>query len=56
LIRDGKHEGEMVKQVVSYRDDVFVWVYLDQIDRVIRYERVRRSGTTTGANRRRSTL
>jgi len=38
LIRDGKHEGEMVKQVVSYRDDVFVWVYLDQIDRVIRYE------------------
>ncbi len=28
----------MVKQVVSYRDDVFVWVYLDQVDRVIRYE------------------
>lgn len=38
LIRDGKHEGEMVKQVVSYRDDVFVWVYLDQVDRVVRYE------------------
>ena len=32
MIRDGKHEGEMVKQVVSYRDDVFVWVYLDQVD------------------------
>ena len=28
----------MVKQVVSYRDDVFVWVYLDQVDRVVRYE------------------
>ncbi|MGI6081997.1 MAG: hypothetical protein ACOYEP_03910 [Limnochordia bacterium] len=26
------------KPVVSYEDDVFVWVYLDQIDRVLRYE------------------
>lgn len=24
--------------VVSYEDDVFVWVYLDQIDRILRYE------------------
>lgn len=24
--------------VVSYEDDVFVWVYLDQIDRIVRYE------------------
>src|SRR5690606_21370416 len=35
--RDGETYGE-VKQVVSYRDDVFVWVYLDQVDKVIRYE------------------
>lgn len=27
-----------VKQVVSYEDDVHVWVYFDQVDRVIRYE------------------
>lgn len=27
-----------VKQVVSYADDVYVWVYLDYIDRVLRYE------------------
>jgi hypothetical protein len=26
------------QSVVSYTDDVYVWVYLDQIDRVIRYE------------------
>ena len=38
MSRDGKEFGEMVKQVVSYRDDVFVWVYLDQVDKVIRYE------------------
>src|SRR5690606_18014761 len=37
LNRDGETYGE-VKQVVSYRDDVFVWVYLDQVDKVIRYE------------------
>lgn len=29
---------EQVKQVVSYADDVYVWVYLDYIDRVLRYE------------------
>ena len=29
---------EKVKAVVSYEDDVFAWVYLDQTDRVIRYE------------------
>lgn len=29
---------ESVKVVVSYDDDVFVWVYLDQVDRVLRYE------------------
>lgn len=38
LSRDGREFGETVKQVVSYRDDVFVWVYLDQVDKVIRYE------------------
>lgn len=38
MSRDGKEFGERVKQVVSYRDDVFVWVYLDQVDKVIRYE------------------
>jgi len=38
LSRDGEAFGETVKQVVSYRDDVFVWVYLDQVDKVIRYE------------------
>lgn len=38
MSRDGKEFGETVKQVVSYRDDVFVWVYLDQVDKVIRYE------------------
>lgn len=27
-----------VKQVVSYSDDVYVWVYLDYVDRVLRYE------------------
>lgn len=27
-----------VKQVVSYADDVYVWVYLDYVDRVLRYE------------------
>jgi hypothetical protein len=29
---------ESIKAVVSYNDDVYVWVYLDQIDRVLRYE------------------
>lgn len=29
---------EQVKQVVSYADDVYVWVYLDYVDRVLRYE------------------
>lgn len=29
---------EKVKAVVSYEDDVFAWVYLDQSDRVLRYE------------------
>lgn len=29
---------ESVKAVISYEDDVFVWVYLDQTDRVLRYE------------------
>lgn len=29
---------ERVREVVSYQDDVFVWVYLDQVDRVVRYE------------------
>ena len=29
---------EYPKPVVSFEDDVFVWVYLDQIDRVLRYE------------------
>lgn len=27
-----------VKRVASYADDVHVWVYFDQVDRVIRYE------------------
>lgn len=27
-----------VKRVASYAEDVHVWVYLDQVDRVIRYE------------------
>ncbi len=27
-----------VKPVASYADDVHVWVYFDQVDRVIRYE------------------
>lgn len=26
------------RYVVSYDDDVYVWVYLDQIDRILRYE------------------
>lgn len=30
--------GETVREVVSYKDDVFVWVYLDQVDKVVRYE------------------
>lgn len=30
--------SKQVKQVVSYADDVHVWVYLDSIDRVLRYE------------------
>jgi len=38
LSRDGEAFSETVKPVVSYRDDVFVWVYLDQVDKVIRYE------------------
>lgn len=29
---------ERQKAVVSYDEDVFVWVYLDQVDRVLRYE------------------
>lgn len=29
---------ETVKHVVSYQDDVHVWVYVDQVDRVLRYE------------------
>lgn len=27
-----------VKQVISFEEDVHVWVYFDQVDRVIRYE------------------
>lgn len=38
MSREGEAFGETVRQVVSYRDDVFVWVYLDQVDKVIRYE------------------
>lgn len=38
LNQNGQPFGEKVKSVISYADDVFVWVYLDQIDRVIRYE------------------
>lgn len=30
--------SKQMKQVVSYADDVHVWVYLDSIDRVLRYE------------------
>lgn len=29
---------KQVKQVISYTDDVYVWVYLDYVDRVLRYE------------------
>jgi hypothetical protein len=29
---------EKLKPVISYEDDVFVWVYLDQVDRLLRYE------------------
>lgn len=29
---------KIVKRVASYAEDVHVWVYLDQVDRVIRYE------------------
>lgn len=29
---------KQVKQVISYTDDVYVWVYLDYLDRVLRYE------------------
>ncbi len=36
--QNGRPFGEKVKNVISYADDVFVWVYLDQVDRVIRYE------------------
>lgn len=35
---NGEPFGETVQEVVSYADDVHVWVYLDQVDRVIRYE------------------
>lgn len=38
MSRENEAFGEKVKEVVSYEDDVFVWVYLDQVDRVIRYE------------------
>jgi len=31
-------EREKVKAVISYEDDVHAWVYLDQVDKVIRYE------------------
>lgn len=34
----GETFGETIKEVISYQDDVFVWVYLDQADKVIRYE------------------
>ena len=27
-----------IREVIAYEDDVFVWVFLDQIDRVLRYE------------------
>ena len=36
--RSGEPSGEKVRDVISYEDDVYVWVYLDQVDRVIRYE------------------
>jgi hypothetical protein len=29
---------ESPQEVISYDDDVYVWVYLDQVDRVLRYE------------------
>lgn len=38
MARESEKFGETVKQVISYQDDVDVWVYLDQQDRVIRYE------------------
>ncbi|HET7558566.1 MAG TPA: hypothetical protein VFK80_01290 [Limnochordia bacterium] len=27
-----------IKDVISYEDDVFAWVYLDHVDRLLRYE------------------
>lgn len=27
-----------IREVIAYEDDVYVWVFLDQIDRVLRYE------------------
>lgn len=36
--RRSEQNNGNVRDVVSYADDVFAWVYLDQIDRVIRYE------------------
>jgi|SRR5690606_20658359 len=36
--RNEESSNGRVKDVISYEDDVYVWVYLDQIDRVIRYE------------------
>jgi len=38
LARDSETVGGTPRPVISYQDDVFVWVYLDQTDRVIRYE------------------
>lgn len=38
MARDSESFGGEVKPVISYQDDVYVWVYLDQTDRVIRYE------------------
>ena len=38
MSKSGESRPEKVKEVVSYQDDVFVWVYLDQVDRVVRYE------------------
>lgn len=38
MSRNGDTFGETIREVISYQDDVFVWVYLDQIDKVIRYE------------------
>ena len=38
MARESETFGEAVRQVISYQDDVYVWVYLDQADRVIRFE------------------